>query len=430
MQEKQQGSFFGLGIQIQKRMGKITVIAPMEGTPAYKLGIRAGDIITHIDDEELKEDVTTDEVVRKLRGPKGTRSTITIRRAGIRRADPDDDHARRDPDASRSATPSCSSRTSATSCCPTSRTPPAASSHAAIEKLEKQGMKKLLLRPARQPGRRARPGRGRHRRLPAEGLEGRLHARPHGLLGAGVLRARATAPTSTSRSSCSSTAAPPRPRRSSPARSRTTTAALIVGQRTWGKGLVQSVYTLLLRRRPGPDDRALLHALGPLDPAGLQRPARLREPGGPRRGRRERRRRPAPDGRERRLLHGRRPRRVRRRAASRPTSSSRTTATPSSLQQLLARYAFFNFAVDWLVEAPQGRRGLRGDPGDPRRVLPVRREVGKFSTAEELKKAYGEDPNRSLVDLAIRIEIVNAKLRPRGRTARSAPPATPRSRRA
>ena len=54
MREKQQGSFFGLGIQIQKRMGKITVIAPMEGTPAFKLGIRAGDIITHIEDEELQ----------------------------------------------------------------------------------------------------------------------------------------------------------------------------------------------------------------------------------------------------------------------------------------------------------------------------------------------------------------------------------------
>ena len=83
MREKQQGSFFGLGIQIQKRMGKITVIAPMEGTPAFKLGIRAGDIITHIEDEELKEEVSTDEVVRKLRGPKGTQVTITIRRAGI-----------------------------------------------------------------------------------------------------------------------------------------------------------------------------------------------------------------------------------------------------------------------------------------------------------------------------------------------------------
>ena len=80
MREKQQGSFFGLGIQIQKRMGKITVIAPMEGTPAYKMGVRAGDIISAIEDEEFKDDVSTDDVVRKLRGPKGTQVTITIRR--------------------------------------------------------------------------------------------------------------------------------------------------------------------------------------------------------------------------------------------------------------------------------------------------------------------------------------------------------------
>ncbi|MEO8432873.1 MAG: S41 family peptidase, partial [Acidobacteriota bacterium] len=83
MREKQQGSFFGLGIQIQKRVGKITVIAPMEGTPAYKMGVRAGDVITHIDDEEIKEDVSTDEVVKKLRGPKGTSVRITIRRTGM-----------------------------------------------------------------------------------------------------------------------------------------------------------------------------------------------------------------------------------------------------------------------------------------------------------------------------------------------------------
>src|SRR5712692_7443414 len=83
MREKQAGSFFGLGIQIQKRMGRITVIAPMEGTPAYKMGVRAGDIITAIEDQEIKEDASTDEVVKKLRGPKGTQVTITIRRPGI-----------------------------------------------------------------------------------------------------------------------------------------------------------------------------------------------------------------------------------------------------------------------------------------------------------------------------------------------------------
>ena len=78
MKEKQHGSFYGLGIQIQKRMGKITVIAPMEGSPAYRMGVRAGDVITHIGDEELKDDIPTEDVVSKLRGPKGTAVTILI----------------------------------------------------------------------------------------------------------------------------------------------------------------------------------------------------------------------------------------------------------------------------------------------------------------------------------------------------------------
>ena len=54
------------------------------GTPlARKLGIRAGDIITHIEDEEIKEDASTDDVVKKLRGPKGTQVHITLRRTGL-----------------------------------------------------------------------------------------------------------------------------------------------------------------------------------------------------------------------------------------------------------------------------------------------------------------------------------------------------------
>ena len=84
MKEKQHGSFYGLGIQIQKRMGKITVIAPMEGTPAYKMGIRAGRRHhAHRRRGAQGRRSTTEEVVRKLRGPKGTDVTITIRRVGF-----------------------------------------------------------------------------------------------------------------------------------------------------------------------------------------------------------------------------------------------------------------------------------------------------------------------------------------------------------
>ena len=82
MQEKQRGSFFGLGIIISKRNGKVTVITPVEGSPAERLGIRAGDIIDRIEGESI-DDLAVDAVVKKLKGPKGTKVRITIVRPGL-----------------------------------------------------------------------------------------------------------------------------------------------------------------------------------------------------------------------------------------------------------------------------------------------------------------------------------------------------------
>jgi carboxyl-terminal processing protease len=82
MQEKQRGSFFGLGIIISKRNGKVTVITPVEGSPAERLGIRAGDIIDRIEGEAI-DDLAVDAVVKKLKGPKGTKVRITIVRPGL-----------------------------------------------------------------------------------------------------------------------------------------------------------------------------------------------------------------------------------------------------------------------------------------------------------------------------------------------------------
>lgn len=83
MQDRQKGSFFGLGILITKRNNQITVITPLEGTPASRLGIRAGDIISEIEGEST-EDLSVDEVVGKLKGPKGTTVNIKIVRVGIK----------------------------------------------------------------------------------------------------------------------------------------------------------------------------------------------------------------------------------------------------------------------------------------------------------------------------------------------------------
>ena len=81
LQEEQHGSFYGLGITIQSLNGTLTVISPIEGTPAYKAGLRAGDVISEIEGEPTKGQ-PTNALLKKLRGPKGTKVTITIEREG------------------------------------------------------------------------------------------------------------------------------------------------------------------------------------------------------------------------------------------------------------------------------------------------------------------------------------------------------------
>jgi carboxyl-terminal processing protease len=82
MQDRQKGTFYGLGILVTKRNDQVTVITPLEGTPASRLGIRAGDIISEVEGESTAE-MQLDDVVRKLKGPKGTTVHIKIMRVGI-----------------------------------------------------------------------------------------------------------------------------------------------------------------------------------------------------------------------------------------------------------------------------------------------------------------------------------------------------------
>ncbi len=82
LRERQEGHYYGLGITIQVIDGDITVQSLFEGSPAYKQGIRRGDIISKIDDEDAKG-WTSDQAVRKLRGPKGTSVQVSIKRSGF-----------------------------------------------------------------------------------------------------------------------------------------------------------------------------------------------------------------------------------------------------------------------------------------------------------------------------------------------------------
>src|SRR5438046_6159519 len=87
MQDRQKGSFYGLGILVTKRNDQVTVITPLEGTPAARLGIRAGDVISEVEGQSTDE-LTLDDVVKRLKGPKGTTVHIKIMRVGIKEAIP------------------------------------------------------------------------------------------------------------------------------------------------------------------------------------------------------------------------------------------------------------------------------------------------------------------------------------------------------
>jgi carboxyl-terminal processing protease len=82
MREKQSASFYGLGILVGVRGGRLTVISPIEGSPASKLGIRTGDVIERIEGEPTAK-MPLDDAVSKLKGPKGSEVRITIVRAGL-----------------------------------------------------------------------------------------------------------------------------------------------------------------------------------------------------------------------------------------------------------------------------------------------------------------------------------------------------------
>jgi carboxyl-terminal processing protease len=404
MREKQQGSFFGLGIQIQKRMGKITVIAPMEGTPAFKLGIRAGDIITHIEDEELKEDVSTDEVVRKLRGPKGSQVTITIRRAGI------DEPIR---------------MTITRAEIPTRAVPYAfmitpdtgyiflrdfthTSSRelaAAIDNLEKQGMNKLMLDLRGNPGgvldqavdvsdiflgkgakvvyTRGRtassaqdffaPGEGPHFDKPLVVLVNRGSASASEIV-AGAIQDH--------------------------------DRGLIVGQRTWGKGLVQSVYTLpygaglalTTARYYTPSGRwiqrdysDLLAYVNPEDPDATvseKSNEETKKVGQP--------------------FYTDAGRIVFAAGGITPDFLVKNNFDSKLVTQLLARNMFFNFAVQWLPRHPEVKPDFQVTPTLRQEFFRFV-EASKFSTADELSRQWSEEPNKDLLDFALRIDIANVR---------------------
>jgi carboxyl-terminal processing protease len=83
LKQESSGAFSGVGIEITMRDNLITVVSPMEGTPAFRAGIRSGDQIVAIDDKRTSE-LNLMEAVRIIRGPIGVPVTFTIVRPGVK----------------------------------------------------------------------------------------------------------------------------------------------------------------------------------------------------------------------------------------------------------------------------------------------------------------------------------------------------------
>jgi carboxyl-terminal processing protease len=86
LQEEQKGKYYGLGITIRAESpgsGRVLVVEPpVRGTPAYKAGLKAGDVIAKIEGEAIDEWDLNEDVIPNLKGPKGTTVNITVERAG------------------------------------------------------------------------------------------------------------------------------------------------------------------------------------------------------------------------------------------------------------------------------------------------------------------------------------------------------------
>jgi carboxyl-terminal processing protease len=82
LKDSVEGSFSGIGVEVGMKDNLLTVITPIKGSPAEKAGFLTGDIIYKVDSEDVSS-LPIDEIIQKIRGPKGTTIAIEVVRRGL-----------------------------------------------------------------------------------------------------------------------------------------------------------------------------------------------------------------------------------------------------------------------------------------------------------------------------------------------------------
>lgn len=406
MREKQQGSFFGLGIIVSKRDGKVTVISPIEGTPAHRLGIRPGDVIAEVDGRPVGNQ-PIDEVIRQLKGPKGTQVTVTLQRPGfeepirltITRAEIPTNSVRY----AFMASPGVGFLKITDFTHTTSR-----EVREALDRLEREGMKNLVL------DLRGNPGGILDQSVEVADLflrkgemvvytEGRIASSYQKFVAPGKT-ARADLPIVVLIDNGSASA------------SEIVTGALqdhdravVVGTRSWGKGLVQSVYNLsggsglalTTARYYTPSGRCIQrdysswidYVLPENGDGDGEETAEIPE---------------VSDGKEYFTESGRK---VSGGGGIAPDVTVRQKKASKLFVRLQSRGAFFNFAVDWANRNPSVPRTFEvTDPVFDEFARFLTQGKGSlFATVEEAKGALAKDDDPAMIRRAIKAEILSAK---------------------
>jgi carboxyl-terminal processing protease len=412
MQETTHGEFGGLGIEVTMEDGFIKVVAPIDDTPAARAGIMSGDVITQIDDDQI-QGMTLDQAVNRMKGAPNSKTRLKIIRKDadkpieiaitreIIRVRPVRFH-----------------------------TEGGDIGYIRITSFNEQttdGLRKAIAEISRE--------------IPKDKLAGYvidLRNNPGGLLDQAVsvtstlmargevVSTRGRTPEETQRFTARGgdmTKGKPLVvliNGGSASASEIVAGAIqdhdrgvIVGQRTWGKGLVQSVYTLsygaglalTTARYYTPSGRWIQR-----DYSDLLAYVNPGDPDSPEAGQGEEA--PKPSQAESAVFYTDAGRIVHAQGGITPDVIVKNDRDSKLLQQLLARYAFFNFAVDWLSRHPKVSEDFQVTPEIRKEFFQFVEKSAKYSTEEDLTKAYTDDPNRSLVDLALRIEVVNARFGP------------------
>ena len=263
MRERQQGGYVGLGIRVQQRNGLLTVVSPFEGTPAYRLGIRAGDVISRIEGADATR-YSMDEAVNLLRGPRGTPVSITITRPGYDAPPRLHGDPRPHPAEERAlflpARQTGQFRKNGVCCgSPTSMKTPATNSTRPSSSCVSREATGLVV------DLRHNPGGLLNQAIAVSNVFLPRHEEVVSIRGApceerpDLLRGRPQPPTPICRSSCWSPARALRPPRSSPGAVQDHDRGLIVGENTYGKGAGPVGVPVAARLRPRAHLGRILH---------------------------------------------------------------------------------------------------------------------------------------------------------------------------